>query len=133
MKWQDYSKRVFGKAVKSKARIHRDGSSHASPAPACGLTGVYISYDTMLERCEVSMQGGGCELFISQYHPYTGTYMTYVLESNLSDRRLLLAKLEEILADRRNPTYGRITCTKEIHSASSAGMTQDIAVCGAVE
>ena len=53
--------------------------------------------------CEVSMQGGGCELFISQYHPYTGTYMTYVLESNLSDRRLLLAKLEEILADRRNP------------------------------
>ncbi|EXZ34184.1 hypothetical protein M148_2004 [Bacteroides fragilis str. 1007-1-F  len=31
------------------------------------------------------------------------------------------------------PTYGRITCTKEIHSASSAGMTQDIAVCGAVE
>ena len=55
---------------------------HASPAPACGLTGVYISYDTMLERCEVSMQGGGCELFISQYHPYTGTYMTYVLESN---------------------------------------------------
>ena len=76
---------------------------HASPAPACGLTGVYISYDTMLERCEVSMQGGGCELFISQYHPYTGTYMTYVLESNLSDRRLLLAKLEEILADRRNP------------------------------
>lgn len=76
---------------------------HASPAPACGLTGVYISYDTMLERCEVSMQGGGCELFISQYHPYTGTYMTYVLESNLSDRRLLLAKLEERLADRRNP------------------------------
>ena len=76
---------------------------HASPAPACGLTGVYISYDTMLERCEVSMQGGGCELFISQYHPYTGTYMTYVLESNLSDRRLLLAKLEDILADRRNP------------------------------
>ena len=63
---------------------------HASPAPACGLTGVYISYDTMLERCKVSMQGGGCELFISQYHPYTG-------------RRLLLAKLEEILADRRNP------------------------------
>ena len=32
---------------------------HASPAPACGLTGVYISYDTMLERCEVSMQGAG--------------------------------------------------------------------------
>ncbi|EXZ19489.1 hypothetical protein M128_2063 [Bacteroides fragilis str. S6L8] len=31
------------------------------------------------------------------------------------------------------PTYGRTTCTKEIHSALSAGMTQDIAVCGAVE
>jgi hypothetical protein len=46
---------------------------------------------------------GGCELFISQYQPYTGTYITYVLESNLSDRRLLLAKLEDILADRRSP------------------------------
>ena len=101
MKWQDYSKRVFGKAVKSRSS---DTSGRQFPMlPPHRLTGVYISYDTMLERCEVSMQGGGCELFISQYHPYTGTYMTYVLESNLSDRRLLLAKLEEILADRRNP------------------------------
>ena len=75
----------------------------SSPASACGLSGVYINYDTMLERCEASMQGGGCELFISQYQPYTGTYITYVLESNLSDRRLLLAKLEDVLADRRSP------------------------------
>lgn len=75
----------------------------SSPASACGLSGIYINYDTMLERCEVSGQGGGCELFISQYQPYTGTYMIYVLESDLSDRRLLLAKLEDILADRRNP------------------------------
>ena len=59
--------------------------------------------------------------------------MTYVLESNLSDRRLLLAKLEEILADRRNPYLWSHNLYKEIHSASSAGMTQDIAVCGAVE
>ena len=76
-------------------------SSRASAA--CGLSGVYISYDTMLESCEVSGQGGGCELLISQYQPYTGTYMTYTLESHLSDRRLLLAKLEDILAGRRNP------------------------------
>lgn len=75
----------------------------SSSVTACGLSGVYISYDTMLESCEVSMQGGGCELIISQYHPYTRTYMTYVLESNFSDRRLLLAKLQDILADRRNP------------------------------
>lgn len=74
-----------------------------SAAQACGLSGVYISYDTMLESCEVSMQGGGCELFMSQYHPYTGTYMTYVLESNLSDRTLLLAHLVDILTDQRSP------------------------------
>lgn len=72
-------------------------------ATACGVSGVYISYDTMLESCEVSMQGGGCELIISQYHPYTRAYMTYVLKSDLSDRRLFLAKLQDILADRRNP------------------------------
>lgn len=106
---------------------------HASPAPACGLTGVYISYDTMLERCEVSMQGGGCELFISQYHPYTGTYMTYVLESNLSTGDYFWLSWRRYWQTGGIPTYGRITCTKEIHSASSAGMTQDIVVCGAVE
>lgn len=43
--------------------------------------------------------------------------MTYVLESNLSDRRLLLAKLEDILADQEESLpMDRTTCTKEIHS-----------------
>lgn len=68
----------------------------------CGLRGLPMSYDTMLEGCELSSQGGGCELLLSQYQPYTGTYALYVLESNLSDRILLLAKLADILAGQRD-------------------------------
>lgn len=70
---------------------------HASPAPACGLTGVYISYDTMLERCEVSMQGGGCELFISQYHPYTGTYFMNFMSRRVSLMKIPMTMLKLIL------------------------------------
>ncbi|MCC8171293.1 MAG: DUF5456 family protein [Parabacteroides sp.] len=72
-------------------------------AKSYGLQGVYISYDTMLESCEGSAQGGGCELLISQYQPYTGTYALYKLESHLRDRDLLLSRLHAILTDQRNP------------------------------
>lgn len=72
-------------------------------ASGCGVLGIYISYDTMLERCIPSSQGGGCELVISQYQPYTGTFTTYALESNLADREVLLARLMEALADERAP------------------------------
>lgn len=72
-------------------------------ASGCGMLGVYINYDTMLENCELSSQGGGCELVISQYQPYTGTYTTYMLESNLADREVLLSRLLEMTVDARSP------------------------------
>lgn len=69
----------------------------------CGLLGLYISHDTTLERCELSGQGGGCELLISQYQPYAGTYVTYLLESANSDRVLFLAQVADILSGYRDP------------------------------
>lgn len=72
-------------------------------ASGCGMLGVYISYDTMLEKCVPSPQGGGCELLLSQYRPYTGTFATYVLESNVADREVFLSRLIEVLADARAP------------------------------
>lgn len=77
--------------------------SCAPSAKSYGLQGVYISYDTVLESCEGSAQGGGCELLISQYLPYTGTYALYKLESHLRDRGLLLSRLHDVLTDKRNP------------------------------
>lgn len=61
---------------------------HASPAPACGLTGVYISYDTMLERCEVSMQGGGCELFI--YNPQIEMFARFKMKSSFHKTKRII-------------------------------------------
>lgn len=80
------------------------GAAVAYPAVArdCGLQGIPMNHDTMLEGCELSSQGGGCELLLSQYQPYTGTYVLYMLESNLSDRILLLAKMADILSDQRD-------------------------------
>lgn len=72
-------------------------------APDCGLSGYYVSYDTMLERCESSAQGNGCELLISQYQPYAGTYTTYQLKSNVANRELFLSELADIVIDKRNP------------------------------
>ena len=69
----------------------------------CGLSGIYISHDTMLESCELSGQGGGCELLISQYQPYVGTHVTYLLESTTSDRVLFLAKIADIVSGYRDP------------------------------
>ena len=75
----------------------------SSSASGCGLLGVYISHDTTLESCELSAQGGGCELLISQYQPYTGTHVTYLLESATSDRVLFLAQVADVLSGYRDP------------------------------
>lgn len=67
----------------------------------CGVMGVYISYDAMLERCEVAADAKSCELSISLYDPYTGCYKIYTLCSSISDRDCLWSKLEEIVQDIR--------------------------------
>lgn len=69
----------------------------------CGLSGIYISHDTTLESCEVSAQGGGCELLISQYQPYMGTNVIYLLESANPDRVLFCAQVADIVSGYREP------------------------------
>lgn len=75
----------------------------ASPAYGCGLTGIAVDHDTMVERCEVLASGGGCKLLISQYCPYTGAYVACIVESALSDRLTLLAQLADTVAGKRDP------------------------------
>lgn len=75
----------------------------SSSVSGCGLLGVHISHDMTLEICELSGQGGGCELLISQYQPYAGTYVTHILESANSDRVLFLAQVADILSGYRDP------------------------------
>lgn len=68
-----------------------------------GLCGVYIGYDTMIERCERSDQGSGCTLELSLYDPYESGYKRYLLESIITSREELIDKIEEIVLDRRAP------------------------------
>lgn len=74
-----------------------------SSASACGLTGVYVSYDAMVESCTFS-EGGGCRFVLSLYCPYAGTYSVYALESDLSGPDVFLAALADVMEDKRE-TY----------------------------
>lgn len=73
------------------------------PAHGCGLTGIAVDHDTMVERCEVSASGNGCELLISQYRPYTGDFVACTVTSTLSDRQTLLMQLSDTVAGKRDP------------------------------
>lgn len=75
----------------------------APPACGCGLTGIAVDHDTMVERCEVSVSGGGCKLLISQYRPYAGAYVACVVKSTLSDRQALLMCLADTVSGKRDP------------------------------
>lgn len=75
----------------------------APPSRGCGLTGIAVDHDTMVERCEVSVSGGGCKLLISQYRPYAGAYVACVVKSTLSDRQALLMCLSDMVAGKRDP------------------------------
>lgn len=75
----------------------------ATPAHGCGLTGIAVDHDTMVERCEVSASGAGCKLLISQYRPYAGAYVACIVTSTLSDRQTLLMQLSDTVAGKRDP------------------------------
>ena len=75
----------------------------APPAAGCGLAGIAVDHDTMVERCEVSASGDGCKLLISQYRPYAGAYVTCTVASTLSDRQTLLMCLSDTVAGKRDP------------------------------
>lgn len=75
--------------------------SEQSSQSDCGMMGEYISYDAMLERCEMSADAKSCELDISLYTPYEGEYKSYTLCSSISNRDYLWSKLEEVIQDIR--------------------------------
>lgn len=67
----------------------------------CGVIGVSISYDAMLERCEVAADAKSCELSISLYDPYRGGYKICTLCTSISNKEYLWSKLEEVIQDIR--------------------------------
>lgn len=78
----------------------------------CGVMGEYISYDAMLERCEVSADAKSCEISISLYNPYAGEYTIYTLCSSIANREYLWARLEEVIQDIRQAYIWSYNITK---------------------
>lgn len=73
----------------------------SSSAREYGVMGVHISYDAMLEGCEVSADAKSCQFDISIYDPYTGCYKIYRVCSSIANREYLWSKLEEVIQDIR--------------------------------